>query len=185
MNGNESLGTLAARAMRGERGCVRRTSRSAPDGEDALKGPQRAFWRRGRCDWGFAHSRAPSALHERHKWKSPMNATRCCRRSRRGPNVGHSRDRRGATGLGIAVDAAARGYRTALVEQSDFAKGTSSRSTKLITAGSVLATRQRRPGAGGVARAGLADPERAAPGQSPLVLVRTTPGGKRLFTGSV
>jgi len=41
----------------------------------------------------------------------------------------------GATGLGIAVDAAARGYRTALVEQNDFAKGTSSRSTKLIHGG--------------------------------------------------
>ncbi len=41
----------------------------------------------------------------------------------------------GATGLGVAVDAAARGFRTALVEQSDFAKGTSSRSTKLIHGG--------------------------------------------------
>jgi glycerol-3-phosphate dehydrogenase len=41
----------------------------------------------------------------------------------------------GATGLGCAVDAAARGYRTLLVEQSDFAKGTSSRSTKLIHGG--------------------------------------------------
>ncbi|MEO6788874.1 MAG: FAD-dependent oxidoreductase, partial [Chthoniobacteraceae bacterium] len=41
----------------------------------------------------------------------------------------------GATGLGAAVDAAARGYRTALLEQSDFAKGTSSRSTKLIHGG--------------------------------------------------
>ena len=41
----------------------------------------------------------------------------------------------GATGLGIAVDAASRGYRTALVEQDDFAKGTSSRSTKLIHGG--------------------------------------------------
>jgi glycerol-3-phosphate dehydrogenase len=41
----------------------------------------------------------------------------------------------GATGLGVAVDAAARGYRTALLEQSDFAKGTSSRSTKLIHGG--------------------------------------------------
>ena len=30
----------------------------------------------------------------------------------------------GATGLGIAVDAAARGYRTLLLEQHDFAKGT-------------------------------------------------------------
>ncbi|HXG46576.1 MAG TPA: FAD-dependent oxidoreductase [Methylomirabilota bacterium] len=41
----------------------------------------------------------------------------------------------GATGLGIAVDAAARGYRTLLLEQDDFAKGTSSRSTKLIHGG--------------------------------------------------
>jgi glycerol-3-phosphate dehydrogenase len=41
----------------------------------------------------------------------------------------------GATGLGAAVDAASRGYRTALVEQSDFAKATSSRSTKLIHGG--------------------------------------------------
>lgn len=41
----------------------------------------------------------------------------------------------GATGLGTAVDAAARGYRTVLLEQGDFAKGTSSRSTKLIHGG--------------------------------------------------
>ncbi|MCW1884246.1 glycerol-3-phosphate dehydrogenase/oxidase [Luteolibacter flavescens] len=41
----------------------------------------------------------------------------------------------GATGLGAAVDAAARGYRVALVEQTDFAKGTSSRSTKLVHGG--------------------------------------------------
>jgi glycerol-3-phosphate dehydrogenase len=41
----------------------------------------------------------------------------------------------GATGLGTAVDAAARGYRTALLEQGEFAKGTSSRSTKLIHGG--------------------------------------------------
>src|SRR6185436_14651240 len=41
----------------------------------------------------------------------------------------------GATGLGCAVDAAARGYRTLLLEQHDFAKGTSSRSTKLIHGG--------------------------------------------------
>ena len=41
----------------------------------------------------------------------------------------------GATGLGTAVDAAARGYRTALVEGHDFAKGTSSRSTKLVHGG--------------------------------------------------
>ena len=41
----------------------------------------------------------------------------------------------GATGLGIAVDAAARGYSTLLLEASDFAKGTSSRSTKLVHGG--------------------------------------------------
>ncbi len=41
----------------------------------------------------------------------------------------------GATGLGTAVDAASRGYKTLLVEQHDFAKGTSSRSTKLVHGG--------------------------------------------------
>ena len=41
----------------------------------------------------------------------------------------------GASGLGTALDAAARGYKTLLVEQSDFAKGTSSRSTKLVHGG--------------------------------------------------
>jgi glycerol-3-phosphate dehydrogenase len=41
----------------------------------------------------------------------------------------------GATGLGSAVDAAARGYRTVLLEARDFAQGTSSRSTKLIHGG--------------------------------------------------
>lgn len=41
----------------------------------------------------------------------------------------------GATGLGCAVDAAARGYRTALLEARVFGSGTSSRSTKLIHGG--------------------------------------------------
>jgi glycerol-3-phosphate dehydrogenase len=41
----------------------------------------------------------------------------------------------GATGLGCAIDAASRGYHTLLVEQKDFAQGTSSRSTKLIHGG--------------------------------------------------
>ncbi|MCB1085063.1 MAG: glycerol-3-phosphate dehydrogenase/oxidase [Chlamydiia bacterium] len=41
----------------------------------------------------------------------------------------------GATGLGAAVDSASRGLKTLLVEQSDFAKGSSSRSTKLIHGG--------------------------------------------------
>ncbi|MFV5683991.1 FAD-dependent oxidoreductase [Flavobacterium sp. GB2R13] len=41
----------------------------------------------------------------------------------------------GATGLGIALDAVLRGYKTLLLEQSDFTKGTSSRSTKLVHGG--------------------------------------------------
>jgi glycerol-3-phosphate dehydrogenase len=41
----------------------------------------------------------------------------------------------GATGLGVAVDAQARGYRTLLLEAYDFAKATSSRSTKLVHGG--------------------------------------------------
>jgi glycerol-3-phosphate dehydrogenase len=41
----------------------------------------------------------------------------------------------GATGLGTALDSASRGYRTLLLEAHDFAKGTSSRSTKLIHGG--------------------------------------------------
>ncbi len=41
----------------------------------------------------------------------------------------------GATGLGCAVDAASRGFKTLLLEQVDFSKGTSSRSTKLVHGG--------------------------------------------------
>jgi glycerol-3-phosphate dehydrogenase len=41
----------------------------------------------------------------------------------------------GASGLGIALDASKRGYKTLLLEKYDFAKGTSSRSTKLIHGG--------------------------------------------------
>jgi glycerol-3-phosphate dehydrogenase len=41
----------------------------------------------------------------------------------------------GATGVGIALDAVTRGYKTVLLEKSDFAKGTSSRSTKLVHGG--------------------------------------------------
>jgi glycerol-3-phosphate dehydrogenase len=41
----------------------------------------------------------------------------------------------GATGVGAAVDAASRGYEVLLLEQSDFGKGTSSRSTKLVHGG--------------------------------------------------
>ncbi|MDP4283226.1 MAG: glycerol-3-phosphate dehydrogenase/oxidase [Bacteroidota bacterium] len=41
----------------------------------------------------------------------------------------------GATGLGIAMDASKRGFHVLLLEQADFAKGTSSRSTKLVHGG--------------------------------------------------
>jgi len=41
----------------------------------------------------------------------------------------------GATGVGVAVDAATRGYSTLLLEQHDFGKGTSSRATKLVHGG--------------------------------------------------
>ncbi|HKI46629.1 MAG TPA: glycerol-3-phosphate dehydrogenase/oxidase [Balneolales bacterium] len=41
----------------------------------------------------------------------------------------------GATGLGVAVDASSRGYKTLLLEMHDFAKATSSRSTKLVHGG--------------------------------------------------
>src|ERR1700723_926876 len=41
----------------------------------------------------------------------------------------------GATGMGVAVDAAARGLSVALIEAEDFGKGTSSRSTKLVHGG--------------------------------------------------
>ncbi|MFI5358204.1 MAG: FAD-dependent oxidoreductase [Opitutales bacterium] len=57
----------------------------------------------------------------------------------------------GATGLGVAVDAASRGYRTALVEQHDFAKGTSGRSTKLAHGG----VRYLRSGEIGLVRGAL------------------------------
>ncbi len=57
----------------------------------------------------------------------------------------------GATGLGVAVDAAARGYRAVLLEQHDFAKGTSSRSTKLAHGG----VRYLRSGEIGLVRGAL------------------------------
>ncbi|WP_373074578.1 FAD-dependent oxidoreductase [Zeaxanthinibacter enoshimensis] len=41
----------------------------------------------------------------------------------------------GATGLGVAMDSISRGYKTLLLEQVDYAKGTSSRSTKLVHGG--------------------------------------------------
>lgn len=41
----------------------------------------------------------------------------------------------GATGLGVALDGVSRGFKTLVLEQADFAKGTSSRSTKLVHGG--------------------------------------------------
>ncbi|MEO8270355.1 MAG: glycerol-3-phosphate dehydrogenase/oxidase, partial [Aureliella sp.] len=57
----------------------------------------------------------------------------------------------GATGLGTALEAASRGYRVALLEAHDFAKGTSSRSTKLIHGG----VRYLRQGQVGMVRESL------------------------------
>ena len=41
----------------------------------------------------------------------------------------------GITGAGVALDAASRGLRTALVERGDFASGTSSKSSKMVHGG--------------------------------------------------
>ena len=41
----------------------------------------------------------------------------------------------GASGIGCAIDSASRNYKTLLLDQSDFGKGTSSRSTKLVHGG--------------------------------------------------
>ena len=58
----------------------------------------------------------------------------------------------GITGAGVALDAASRGLRTALVERDDFASGTSSKSSKLVHGGlrylqqKELRARRREPG---------------------------------------
>lgn len=62
----------------------------------------------------------------------------------------------GATGLGIAVDAATRGLSVALLEQRDFASGTSSRSTKLVHGG----VRYLRQGNIGLVREALRERDR-------------------------
>jgi glycerol-3-phosphate dehydrogenase len=62
----------------------------------------------------------------------------------------------GITGAGVALDAAARGLRTALVERDDFAQGTSSRSSKLVHGG----LRYLRRGELGLVREGLAERQR-------------------------
>ncbi len=62
----------------------------------------------------------------------------------------------GATGLGAALEATTRGHRTVLVESHDFAKGTSSRSTKLVHGG----VRYLRQGQIGMVRQSLRERER-------------------------
>ena len=70
----------------------------------------------------------------------------------------------GITGAGVALDAASRGLRTALVERDDFASGTSSKSSKLVHGGLALpAERRRPPRVRGAARAAAAAPQRPAP----------------------
>jgi len=51
----------------------------------------------------------------------------------------------GVTGAGVALDAAARGLRTALVERDDFASGTSSKSSKMVHGGSGTCSRRSSP----------------------------------------
>ena len=91
----------------------------------------------------------------------------------------------GATGLGAAVDAAERGYRTVLLERGDFASATSSRSTKLIHGG----VRYLRQGNLGLVRESLRERERLfrnAPHlvrSLPFVLPTYRPG-ERAFYGA-
>ena len=92
----------------------------------------------------------------------------------------------GATGVGVAVDAASRGYDVLLLEQSDFGKGTSSRSTKLVHGG----VRYLEQGnislvMEALQRARPAAPERAASGAAIWrSSCRTTTGGRRRSTAS-
>ena len=76
---------------------------------------------------------------------SPVNAGNTSRAFNRDESLQEIRDRAqpwdmviiggGATGVGVALDAASRGLSVVLIEQSDFGKGTSSRSTKLVHGG--------------------------------------------------
>ena len=76
----------------------------------------------------------------------------------------------GVTGAGVAVDAATRGLRTALVEAADFASGTSSKSSKLVHGGPALPPAGRRAaGLRGAPRAPAAAPQRPAPRQAAAV----------------
>ena len=70
-----------------------------------------------------------------HSKNSLLNRTEALRRISSGEDWDIIVIGGGATGLGVAVDAASRGFKTLLLEQADFAKGTSSRSTKLVHGG--------------------------------------------------
>ena len=88
----------------------------------------------------------------------------------------------GATGLGAAVESASRGHRTLLLESHDFAKGTSSRSTKLIHGG----VRYLRQGQIGMVRQSLRERQRLFHNASHLVhplefVMPTYSWGKREF----
>ncbi len=91
----------------------------------------------------------------------------------------------GATGLGAAVDAAERGYRTVLLERRDFASATSSRSTKLIHGG----VRYLRQGNLGLVRESLRERERLLRNAPHLVrslpfVLPTYRRGERAFYGA-
>ena len=75
----------------------------------------------------------------------------------------------GATGVGIAVDAASRGYDVVLLEQHDFGKGTSSRSTKLVHGGVRYLEQGNIALVMEAQGARAASPECPAPGQQPGV----------------
>ena len=64
-----------------------------------------------------------------------MNRVNCIKELRKGYQWDIVIVGGGASGLGAAVDSAKRGYKTLLIEKNDFAKGTSSRSTKLVHGG--------------------------------------------------
>ena len=90
----------------------------------------------------------------------------------------------GATGLGVALDAAARGFSVVLVEAHDFAKGTSSRATKLVhggvrylAQGNIALVREA------LARAHHAAAQRAAPGAAAAVRDAVLPLWETPFYG--
>jgi glycerol-3-phosphate dehydrogenase len=91
----------------------------------------------------------------------------------------------GASGLGAAVDAAERGYRTLLLERGDFASGTSSRSTKLIHGG----VRYLRQGDLALVRHALVERQRLLDNAGHLVhalpfVIPARSAVERLFYGS-